>query len=193
MDWEFFQKLFVGIFYNQLILCLPTYLGFLSCAVLLLSPRWENKVKIGVLARMRRKAFSILLIFLLLSVILTSHSLYTNKEPSFATPDELTQLSLRGRDIKLSDLTREGVVIRNRAFYDCHIYGPAIIHVRNCSLIDIVLEGVTPDNGLIATSNKKVVGAILFEGCILKECTFHRISFIGSEQNINKIRASVAK
>ena len=85
----------------------------------------------------------IVMSFLMMSVVLVSHSLYKNKRPNFATPDELTQMGLRDRDIRLSDLTREDFRIRNKAFYNCHIYGPAIIYpTKDTVLINLVFVEV---------------------------------------------------
>lgn len=190
MDWRFFIKLFLGMFYNSknFINSIPTYLGIISY-FLFLFPKYGWFMKDRLLIA-RTYAIPILMGFVLFSIILTSHSLYKNKRPIFATPDELTQSVLRDRDIRLSDLTREDFRIRNKSFFNCHIYGPAIIYPhKDTVLIDLVFKGVTPEGGLIVTTNKQVSGAVSFERCVLKNCTLHRISFIGSEARIAKIKA----
>ena len=66
---------------------------------------------------------------------------------NFATPDELIPTDLKGLSIRISDLVREDVVIRNKIFEDCHIYGPAFITpIKDTSLEYNNFEGSLESN-----------------------------------------------
>jgi len=188
MDWSFFRNLFIGIFYNShhIILSLPTYFGILSY-IILLFPKLGGKMK-DKLLKVRKYALSILMGFILISVILTSHSLYKNKRLKFATPDELTAPLLQNMSIRISDLAREDFTIRNKAFYNCHIYGPAIIFPSGCTFFNLSLVEVASNGCLVETTNKIISGAIGLENCVIRDCIFHKISFIGPPKMINEIR-----
>lgn len=191
MDWSYYKDLFIGIFYNRFLLCLPTYLGLFSFVALLLYPQWEDKMKSKLLLKARKYAILILMGFILISVVLTSHQLYKNKQPNFATPDELIQLTLRDRDIRLADLTREDFTIRNKTFDNCHIYGPAVIYPKNLILMGKMSTGANYESGFIATTNKTISGAVVLEGCVMKDCALYKISFIGSPEQIADIKVKL--
>ena len=194
MDWQFFKGLVVGVFWNtnNFIQSLPAWIGIGSFVILCFFPKLGGS-KMN-LSKVAEHSGVILMVFILISVILTSYSLYKNKRPTFATPDELTQMVLRDRDIKLSDLTREDFRIRNKTFDNCHIYGPAIIHIKGTTMIiNSTFAEVLPDSAFIETSNKYVSGAISLEDCIVSNCIFHKISFIGDTKLKEKFKAGFAK
>lgn len=144
------------------------------------------------LSKVRKHALAILMGFILISVILTSNSLYKNKLPSFATPDELIPSLLQNKTIRLADLVREDFTIRNRTFDNCHIYGPAVIFFTGGIFIDNVLKRIDITNidaNFIETTNTGVLGVIVFDNCVIKKCTFYNISFIGNSERIAKIKA----
>lgn len=82
MDIQFFWSLFKGIFLfsGNFIQSLLAYIGIVSFLYLLF-PRLEGKLK-DRLDIMRHHKLNILLIFLLASVIMTSYSLYHNRDLS---------------------------------------------------------------------------------------------------------------
>jgi hypothetical protein len=193
MDWKYLKDLFWGVLYssNNIIQSIPTYLAVLSLIVLWLFPKKKgNEMKDNSLSKARKHALSIFMGFILISVILTSLQLYKNKQTNFATPDELTQSVLRNRDIRLADLTREDFTIRNKTFDNCHIYGPAIMCARDCIITGIIFER-SLESSLITTTNKHISGAILLDNCVMKDCTLHRVSFIGTQEQISRIKANV--
>jgi hypothetical protein len=193
MDWQYLSKLFKGIFYNtyNIFFSIPTYLSILPLVIWLWPGIGGKKMK-SRLKKLRKYFFGVFMCLLMVSIIFTSHSLYVNKPSNLklATPDELTQSVLRDRDIRLSDLTREDFRIRNKTFINCHIYGPAIIYpTKQTVLYNLKFVEITTEGGLIITTNKSISGAVSFEGCVLQDCTLHKISFIGSKERIAAIKS----
>ncbi|MGD1043318.1 MAG: hypothetical protein ABR913_09720 [Sedimentisphaerales bacterium] len=117
-------------------------------------------------------------------------ALKTAPKQTFAIPDALTAPTLQNMTIRLSDLVREDFIIRNRTFVNCHIYGPAIISLTQCTLINNVFTEA--ENIFIETTDKTVTGAIGLDNCIIKDCTFHKISFIGLHEQIEFLKAGIA-
>ncbi len=108
---------------------------------------------------------------------------------NFATPDALASPVLRDMNIRISDLAREEIVIRNRIFENCHIYGPAIIYPMKGTVISYnTFTEITLDGVFVVTLNKEVAGAIGLENCTITHCTLHKISFIGDSNEINYIK-----
>jgi len=117
---------------------------------------------------------------------------YSKKPLTFATPDALTPSILQNMNIRISDLTREEQIIRNRTFDNCHIYGPAIIITDNCIITPKAdFTEIDPNGIFIETTNKIVSGAIKLDTCVIKNCTFHKISFIGSSEGIRRLKERV--
>ena len=112
---------------------------------------------------------------------------------NFATPDELIPTHLKGLSIRISDLVREDVVIRNKIFEDCHIYGPAFITpIKDTSLEYNNFEGSLESN-LIELKNRAVLGTIGLDNCVFRRCFFHRIGIIGTPDIIAKFRKDAEK
>jgi len=199
MDWAFIAKLITGIFYNSFILwLLPTYIGFVSLVAFLLLPKGGNTMKGKLLAITRKHALPIIMGYILISVIITSHSLYVNKPTKivipFATPDELISSNLQNKSFRIVDLAREDFIVRNKTFDNCHIYGPASIRLKGKSvMINSSIEGESPivESHFIVTTNKYAYGPVVLQDCVIKNCTFHKISFMGSETQIAKFKASL--
>jgi hypothetical protein len=133
--------------------------------------------------------------FVIPSVIVTfcAASLFiyhTYSKPNFATPDELIASHLIKKDIRINDLTREESVIRNKTFDDCHIYGPALIMLKSCLYEKIAFTefGDDPNAIFVETTTNPVSGAIVFDTCVMKNCTFHKIGFLGSSESLNRAK-----
>jgi len=105
----------------------------------------------------------------------------------FAMPDELVAQTLRGLSIRIADLARESDIIRRKTFVDCHIYGPALIYPANSIVVHCQFDGGLEDT-FVTTTNDAVVGAIRLEDCTVRECSLHRIGFIGSPEEIKKAK-----
>jgi hypothetical protein len=137
----------------------------------------------------RNNAFSVFLILVLISVILTSQSLYKNKRLNFATPEALIPTTLQNMNIRISDLAREESIIRNKTFDNCQIYGPAMIVPRNCiKMGQLTLAEIDPNGVFIETKNRTASGVIWLDNCVIKDCTFHKISFIGSLADLKSVK-----
>jgi hypothetical protein len=133
-------------------------------------------------------------IMTLCALSLISWHLYNKelKQPNFAVPDTLTSPVLRDLNIRISDLTREDFRIRNKTFKNCHIYGPAVIYISpntNNVVAGNTFVEISPEGGFITTSNKEVSGAIGLEDCVIQDCIFHRISIIGSPEEIEYLKS----
>lgn len=199
MDWEYLVRLLWGMLWsvNDIILSVPTWAGAVLAAILWLSPKWEEAGKVKpVLKWLRERRTFICMSLLMVSAISVTHDMYVNKPvPALrllATPDELTQSVLQNRDIRLADLVREDFMIRYKTFINCHIYGPAVILPKGKTTFVHPIMLVSPESGLIETSNATVSGAVVLYNCTVQDCTFHDISIIGSPQQIAKIKAGTA-
>jgi hypothetical protein len=105
----------------------------------------------------------------------------------FATPDELTASHLKGLTIRIADLVREDIVIRNKVFENCYIYGPATIFpIGKGRFLENVFD-TNLDSIFIITNQKNLVGVIGVENCSFINCHFQRIAFIGPETLKQKI------
>jgi len=150
----------------------------------------------SVLKWLRERRTFICMSLLMVSVISVAHDMYVNKpvppSASFATPDELIPSVLRHKTIRIADLVREDFVIRNKTFEDCYIYGPAIIIPDDkCRFRNFVIGEVALDGAFIATPNKLISGAIGFENCVVIDCHFRKISFIGPQDLMDYLRRSI--
>ena len=148
-----------------------------------------------LLAITKKHAIPIIMGYILISVIITSHSLYKNKLPDFplATPDELISSNLQNLSFRIVDLARDDFIVRNKTFDNCHIYGPASIRLKDSVLIDSTVEGESHiiESHFIVTTNRYAYGPVLLQDCVIKNCTFHKISFLGSEAQIAKFKAAL--
>jgi hypothetical protein len=107
MDWPFIKELFKGVFFsfNNIIQSLPAWIGIGSFIVLSCFPILGTKMK-DKLPGIRKYATHILLGFILISVILTSYSLYEDKQQKVnGLQSSLTSLQQErdGLKAKLSD------------------------------------------------------------------------------------------
>jgi hypothetical protein len=104
----------------------------------------------------------------------------------FSSATQLTGKFIQGQSFHLSMVAYNGK-ITNRNFDDCDIYGPAIIYLTGTSMVtDCGFDGV-PENILIVTKYVPL-GAIWMENTVIRDCRFHRISIVGSQEVIDKIK-----
>jgi hypothetical protein len=86
---------------------------------------------------------------------------------------------LRGLSIRISDLAREDIVIRDRTFEDCYIYGPAILVPHGMGMFhECGFEGDTSSLFITIAEERSVIGVIALENCIFRRCHFRKIGFI---------------
>ena len=127
MDWQYIANLIRGTFWNtnSWLFSIPAYLSVLA----LIPCVWPGSEgwKMKILSIFRDHPAFICMSLLMVSVILTSHSLYVNKKLTFATPDAYMPSVLQNQTIRIVELARENLVIRGKTFENCDIYGPAVI------------------------------------------------------------------
>jgi hypothetical protein len=112
--------------------------------------------------------------------------------------DRLPQLAAHVKDqtLHLLDYTRTSSVIGDRIFEDCDVWGPAVVLIRgtgkvkDCSwdggggrLEDLII--LLPDQG-------RPTGAILFQNCQFIRCKFHRISYAGTQRDIDEFKGGTS-
>jgi hypothetical protein len=166
-------------------------------------PQWEQKMKMSLWVI----PLFVFVAFLFVRLIIAPYEIYQEKNQkisdmkkemeairkNYATPDELTASHLKGLSIRISDLVREDVVIRNKIFEDCHIYGPAFITpLKDTSFEYNNFEGSLESN-LIELQNRAVLGTIGLDNCVFRRCFFHRIGIIGTPDFIAKFRKDAEK
>ncbi|MCX6006202.1 MAG: hypothetical protein NTZ34_02955 [Chloroflexi bacterium] len=143
---------------------------------------------IDLMGKLRENRLIILMAFILLSVIITSYSLYENKYPPITTAD-ISASTYTGQNIRISDLTKEGDSINTKVFVNCDIYGPALVHFNNCTL-NMLNVDEDWSSILVVTPNSRATGTIYMNDCVLTNCRFHRIGLIGDQQFIDNLKKS---
>lgn len=194
MDWTYLWQLFKTVLGmgRSLLLAIPTFLSIASLLLTFFLPRLEGGKTKSWLEKVRNHPALVCMSFLMLSVILASHSLYANKTPKFATPDKLTQSVLTSRDVRVADLTRESPTIRYKTFVNCTIYGPAMILINNPNYFsDVGIEG-TMESCLVETTNRRLIGVIVLESCTFKNCKFRNVGFIGDPERMAILRTLIS-
>jgi hypothetical protein len=100
---------------------------------------------------------------------------------------------LRDRRIQINDLvTPADPVVRRRTFENCRIFGPGIVLFHGCQVINPRFDGTLDSTLIEVPDGTAVVGPILFDECVLRDCRFHGIGIIGVPDAIAAIRASAA-
>jgi len=193
MDWQYFWQLFKGVVcnINNWMLSVPAWISGALGAAFWLLPKMEGGKMKTLLEKVRQHPAFICLSFLMLSVVLVSHSLYVNKSPHLATPNELISTVLQNKVIRTADLAMQDFVVRSRTFEDCQIYGPAVIYGRRCNFYGGHADGDS-ESSFIETSNRTVNGVILFEDCVFRDCRFHKIGFIGTPDQVARWKSQIA-
>jgi hypothetical protein len=110
----------------------------------------------------------------------------------FATPNELLGNYIKDLDVRITDLTRESIIIKNKVFENCRLYGPAVMHLVNRSGV----VGCTFNTGFntdkvdkekyvssiyipVPTGAEYVNGVIVLDNVEFRNCSFNRIAFMG--------------
>lgn len=137
-------------------------------------------------------------------VILCGSSMFIwhffNKETeqtNYATNEALLSPVLKDIDFRIADLVRENIIIRKKTISNCNIYGPAIICLsKNIVFSNNGVEKFPADDVnsyFIETTNESVANIIQFEDCVITNCIFHKISFIGSYEQMKKFKETMIK
>ncbi len=104
-----------------------------------------------------------------------------------ALPEDLARSHISHLTFRIVDLAREEVVIRDKVFESCTVYGPAILAPVGSAglLLECHIVG-TPEQVFwpVDAQRKEVVGAIGLEGCYFRRCRLIRIGFVGSQEQL---------
>jgi hypothetical protein len=103
----------------------------------------------------------------------------------------LAEPYLKNLAFRIADLVHEDIVIRNRTFEDCTLYGPAIL----CSVGTVLMtrcgfRAENPDDVFWELSEKQatgqanLVGVIGVEDCVFRDCNFVAIGLAGPPETI---------
>lgn len=181
MDWQFVQNLLKGVstFSGNAMQSLLAYAGILSF-IYLLFPKLEWKMK-DKFEKLRHHKVSILLIFILASVLLTSYNLYENKEAKFAMPDALIASTLTDMQIRLADLSRDNQIIRGKTFRNCDIYGSSVVLLLEGTVITNCMFDEDPLQSFILTDQNYFYGVVGIQDCVFIDCRFYRVGFTGNQ------------
>ena len=161
---------------------MPSLIALFCIGILLI---WKAYKKESILIPV------VLILFCILCLTIWQSYFSEPKQLNFATPDELIPSLLQNKSIRINDLVREDNIIRNRTFENCHIYGPAIIALNKCITTQATFTEIDINGVFIETTNKIVSGVIELNTCIIKNCTFHKISFIGTPDDIKRLKNQV--
>jgi len=102
----------------------------------------------------------------------------------FAIANQLTGKFIQGHTFHIQTVTHDGVV-KNRSFDDCDIHGPAILHpIGIGQIVGCGFDG--PKESLLIASQYISEGAIRLDNCNFRNCRFHKISLLGSQQQLDK-------
>lgn len=195
MEWQYFWHLFKGVLWNEdsFLYSLPAYASFLGAVAAFILWFWPNlrgeRMK-TIVELLQMHPALVIMNLLMVSVILTSYSIYVNKPSNFATINELIPSVLQHKNIRVVDLAMQDPIIRNRTFEDCQIYGPAVFLNERCNMYDCDMDAGR-EAGFIKTSNAILWGVIKFQDCVFRRCSFYKIGFIGLPEDIDKIKSQM--
>jgi hypothetical protein len=211
MHWSYFWVLLKGLFVNPISpwLSIPSYLfGIILVLITIwpiiksIFPETKEHMK-KVISFVRNFRVHILVSLFIVSIIISSYSLYENKTPRFATPAELNAPVLSGLNIRATDLVPvySEPIVTGKVFENCNFYGPAVWSIENNMVAEVggslsfVMEaGLTPDTAIISTLNKEWLGVIIFNGNVFKGTNkLHNISIITAGDKADQMRDELKK
>jgi hypothetical protein len=112
---------------------------------------------------------------------------------------EMRQPIISGRTVILMEVPRNrsepmiSGVIEDKVFEHCSIIGPAVVAAsgKNDITLSEFYTGGNPDNLLLETKGKLMVGMIAFNNCKFRMCEFKSISFAGPPDALEVMRHSI--
>lgn len=90
----------------------------------------------------------------------------------------------RNTAIRVADLTVNSAVIEDYEFSNCRILGPAVLLMRDCTIVSPVFDGPGLDALFweIPPTRSLVIGAIGSYSCTFSNCSFEGIGLAGSAE-----------
>jgi len=193
-----------GIFFSGI----GTYLLLSICARLQAGGKWGNRratvQEYGRIDRIMKWRGWQWIIFAACVVIGCSFLELRPRLPSWVSPTlismpiasyrEMQKDKIVGRTVILTEVPRsqkEPLVIENKTFEHCVFWGPAVVVLVSGDDFEHNLIGAAernPDDVLFITKAQILDGVIGFRGCTIKQCQFREISFVGSAEEIERLR-----
>jgi hypothetical protein len=103
----------------------------------------------------------------------------------------MTSQYIKDRDIFLASLGMIDPIIHDKVFDHCRIIGPVVMAAQdNTQMSHCRFEGDI-NSFFIATTNERIIGIMILKNCKFLYCDFKNISFIGSVEQIAKIKADL--
>lgn len=92
-------------------------------------------------------------------------------------------------DIPLGDFGLVNQLLADKMFDHCRIHGPVVVHLmKSGTMISCIFSGDIESTFIVAT-NQRVDGVLGVQNCTFVNCTFDKVSFIGPQDQIDKIKA----
>lgn len=177
------------------------FLAIAAFAIRQLRPEW--------LGRMDKLAWQIplglLITVLLVSLAVSSYNLYKEQQDTIADLNQQLDVAhkqayppvatlmmspyFKDLDIPLGDFGLVRQLLADKTFDHCRIHGPVVIYLIKSVTITSCEFGGDPEAIFIVTANQRVEGVLGVQDCTFVNCTFDKVSFIGPQDQIEKIRA----
>lgn len=144
--------------------------------------------------RIRRFIPHIAVLLIIFSIVAGAYNLYQHKEPNFTTPDALIPLNLRDLKINVADLVRQDAIVKNKTFYNCDLYGPAVFGaIGEHNVYDVITMDINnPSEGFIVVETPiTVTGVIGIDSCQFINCRLHGVAFMGNEEDYQQYLAAI--
>jgi hypothetical protein len=94
----------------------------------------------------------------------------------------LAESYFKDQELWIADFARRSVVIKDKVFEDCQIFGPAVLAPFNPGTFDDCswAEAADPEAVLweVDPDRETYVGAIGLENCVFRRCHFARVGIL---------------
>ncbi len=90
-------------------------------------------------------------------------------------------------DIPLGEFGLVSEILVDKTFDHCRIHGPVVLHIDGITMTLCIFKG-DAESTLITTTNKRVDGVLGVRNCTFVNCVFDKVSFIGPQDQIDRIR-----
>lgn len=94
-------------------------------------------------------------------------------------------------DIPLGDFGLVSQLLVDKTFDHCRIHGPVVIYLTHSNTVTACIFNGDPEAMLIVTTSQKVDGVLVVQNCTFVNCTFEKVSFIGTQDSIDEIRRGI--
>lgn len=175
------------------------FLVLAGLAIKQIQPKW--------VARMDKLAwqipFGLLIAVFFISLAVSSYKLYEEQQNTISDLKQQLQVAqkqayppittlmmepyFKDKDIPLGEFGLINPLLANKTFENCRIHGIVVMYISNTTITHCDFYG--DDANFIVTSNQKIGGVLNVKRCTFINCTFKNVSFIGSADEILKIKS----